>query len=396
MPVWHKETLAAQENREIQMVGLIQEQHADRCRLFMQWKGMDWPVMVDSLNELQVAVVPITLLIDEYGIIRKKNPRRMSEFFDDFVTNDYMPPDEADEEPTMAPKVRVMRENGDINWTKTGNAWLKWTGAEHVTTGVESLNRAVELDPDDGLTHFQLGVAYRMRYDSPQRQAGDFQNAIDQWSEALALNPNQYIWRRRIQQYGARLMKPYSFYDWVIEARQELQAAGHEPTPIAVEPSGAEFAQREREFTSADTTVTAPDPDGRIHTDDKPFIISETTVVPATAAPGTAVRFHVVLEPNAKAKAHWNNEAQPLQVWIDPPAGWKVDRNHHTLENAPTAVSLETRRIEFELRIPPDAAAGRVTIPAYALYNVCEGEEGVCLYRRLDLPIDIVISVAGQ
>lgn len=393
MPVWHDKTLALQDNREIQMVGLIQEQHPDRCRLFMQWKGMTWPVMVDSLNELEVAVVPITLLIDEYGIIRKKNPRRISEFFDDFVTNDYMAPDEPDE---SKPEGRVMREGGDINWTKYGNAVLKWKGDEYVTNGVEGLKRAVEVDPSDGLAHFQLGVAYRMRYDSPARQPGDFQNAINQWSKALALNPNQYIWRRRIQQYGARLMKPYSFYDWVIEARQDLQAAGHEPTPIAVEPSGAEFAQRERQFTSADTTVTAPDPDGRIHTDDKPFIISETTVVPATAAPGTAVRFHVVLEPNAKVKAHWNNEAQPLQVWIDPPAGWKVDRHHHTVANATTAVSLETRRIEFELRIPPDAAAGRVTIPVYALYNVCEGEEGTCLYRRLDLPIDIHIAATGQ
>ena len=111
--MWHKETLAAQENREIQIVGLIQEQHADRCRLFMQWKGMDWPVMVDSLNELQVAVVPITLLIDEYGIIRKKNPRRMSEFFDDFVTNDYMPPDEPSRAPpTVVPD--LLEANGTV------------------------------------------------------------------------------------------------------------------------------------------------------------------------------------------------------------------------------------------------------------------------------------------
>ncbi len=54
------------------MVGIIQEQHPDRCRLFMQWKQMDWPILVDSLNLLEVTAVPITLAIDEHGIIRHK------------------------------------------------------------------------------------------------------------------------------------------------------------------------------------------------------------------------------------------------------------------------------------------------------------------------------------
>jgi len=36
------------------MVGIIEEQHPDRAQLFMQWKQMGWPVMVDSLNLLNV------------------------------------------------------------------------------------------------------------------------------------------------------------------------------------------------------------------------------------------------------------------------------------------------------------------------------------------------------
>ena len=37
---------------------------------------MGWPILVDSLNLLDVAVVPITLLIDERGIIREAAPPR--------------------------------------------------------------------------------------------------------------------------------------------------------------------------------------------------------------------------------------------------------------------------------------------------------------------------------
>ncbi len=52
-------------------VGIILEQHPERCRLFMQWKQMDWPVMVDSLNLLGMAVVPVTVAIDEHGEMSK-------------------------------------------------------------------------------------------------------------------------------------------------------------------------------------------------------------------------------------------------------------------------------------------------------------------------------------
>jgi hypothetical protein len=56
------------------MMGIIQEQHPDRCRLFMQWKEMGWPIAVDALNRLGYDAVPITYLIDEHGVIRYVNP----------------------------------------------------------------------------------------------------------------------------------------------------------------------------------------------------------------------------------------------------------------------------------------------------------------------------------
>ena len=82
MPVWHEATKKLQAEGKVKMLGIIQEQHPDRCRLFMQWKQMDWPVMVDSLNLLGVEVVPITLAIDEAGVIREKlrDPSEIDEF----------------------------------------------------------------------------------------------------------------------------------------------------------------------------------------------------------------------------------------------------------------------------------------------------------------------------
>ena len=54
----------------------------------MQWKSMDWPVMVDSLNELELTGVPITLFIDEKGIIQgtRVQPQDLQQFLTTEVT----------------------------------------------------------------------------------------------------------------------------------------------------------------------------------------------------------------------------------------------------------------------------------------------------------------------
>ncbi len=402
MPGWYEQTKQLAERGLVQTVGIIQEQHPDRARLFMQWKQMDWPILVDSQNQLGVAVVPITLLIDEYGIIRNRRPPRtgIAEFVEQWVGEEYESPSVVDTSSSEAPNIDELRkatENGTVDaWRAYGQSLVNWGGADHINEAIDALGHAVQIDPGHGLTEFQLGVAYRKRYDSVHRQRGDFQSAVDHWGLALAIDPNQYIWRRRIQQYGPRLMKPYPFYDWVHTAREEIMARGETPSPLIVEPGGAEFAQRERSFSADDTVRTEPESADRIHRDKEGFILAEATVVPGTANPGAAVRIHLSFIPNQKINAHWNNEAQPMQLWVSLPKGWEIDRQFHTIANAETAVSLETRVIEFELHVPADAAPGPMTIRAYALYNVCEGENGVCLYRRHDVEIQLDITESSN
>ena len=74
-------------------------------------------------------------------------------------------------------------------------------------------------------------MALWRRHESEHRRDGDAQAGVVRWTEALTANPNQYIWRRRIQQYGPRLDKPYNFYFWVAEARKEIRDRGEEPFP---------------------------------------------------------------------------------------------------------------------------------------------------------------------
>ena len=110
-----------------------------------------------------------------------------------------------------------------------------------------------------------------------------------------------------------------------------------------------------------------------------------------TVRPGATTRVHLDLRPETGADAHWNNEAEGLVVWLDPPRGWQVVERRVDLPPAPTPVSDEPRHVEFELQSPDDAS-GTVEVAGYALYYVCEGVKGACLYRRQDLSLSIEMA----
>lgn len=376
----------------MKMAGIIQEQHPDRARLFTQWKQMDWPILVDSLNLLGVSVVPVTLAIDEHGIVRAINPQKET-IVDDFLAKQFeppagiAPPASARLRPAVGPTPRA-NAAADV-WRRHAESQFVWGGPGGIAQAIRGFDRALATVPTNGATHFRQGVAYRARYDSPGRQATDFRRAVEHWQRAVTLDPNQYIWRRRIQQYGPRLNKPYPFYDWVPEARAAIRARGETPVPLDVEPAGAEIAQPIRTFTARESVPSDPDPRGRIHRDRGEFISVETVAVPTTIAPGDPVRAHLIFRPNLARKAHWNNEVDDLIVRVNPPTGWQVDERHLSVPRPPTVVSQETRRTEFELRSPATAAAGRVAISASAFYYVCEDVDGTCLYRRQDIAVEL-------
>ena len=180
MPVWHSKTKKLVKEGELQSLGIVQEQHPDRAALYMQWQQMDWPVLADPFNLLGVKVVPITLLVDSSGIIRFRNPSEKD--FQSFLSASYP---------------QTLEQEKDLSFDGS----------------LEAREKAVLESPKSPVANFQLGVALRRRFDSGERQNADFLKAIDSWRKALGLQPDQYIWRRRIQQYGPRLDKPYSFYD---------------------------------------------------------------------------------------------------------------------------------------------------------------------------------------
>lgn len=377
MPVWHESTKSLRDAGKLRVVGLIQEQHPQRCKLFMQWQRLDFPVLADPLNLLEVTVVPIAVLLDEQGVVRQvlRRPDELA----DALTKLAAPVKPTD----RAQQTKPLHRLNEYLWTDDQRRFWR---------ALKFLGALVRKEPGNGAYRFARGVVYRMRFDSPLRQMEDFAAAAHDWEGALEQYPNQYIWRRRIQQYGPRLDKPYPFYNWITQARREIRGRGETPVALRTEPSGAEFAAPAPRFEAAATQPANPDPDARIERDLSPYILAEIAAVPRRLKPGSATRVHVVLRPNPRRDAHWNNETGPLVFWVDPPPGWRVTARRITLPAAPTAISSETRRVEFEVRVPDDADPTRTTISGFALYGVCEGEAGACLYRRMDLAVAVEVT----
>ncbi|NOG53430.1 MAG: hypothetical protein HND57_03745 [Planctomycetes bacterium] len=289
-----------------------------------------------------------------------------------------------------------------------GDALIRWGTSDHLASAADAYAYVLESYPESAPTLFRAGVAYRMMYDA-FGGPDDFATAVDYWTRALAHNPNQYIWRRRIQQYGPRLDKPYPFYNWVQTAQDEIRRRGDFPIQLDATLTGAELAgplRGNEQQSDAQQMDAEPDPQGMIIRDDgEPLVNVRTVAVPDTTLDreeqaggppkARAYRVFITLTPDQQKDAWWNNEAGGLALWLEPPPGYEIDQQLHTLQGPSNAeVSREARIIECEIRPIKTDGVPQLLPPttemyAYALYYICEHRDGVCNYMRQDFEIMI-------
>jgi hypothetical protein len=395
--VWHEATRELRRQGKIEVVAIVQDQHPDRDRLFLQWKHVDWPVLADPLNILNLETVPIAVAVDEFGIVRfTELPMSAAKTIEQTFVNKKYAPREAHVEPK--PDLRALARAPHATAADAvayGDAVAVWGTASQLGEAIDAYRQAVRLDPQSAVAHFRFGSALRQRYDSPARRGTDFQEAVTEWNRAVELEPNRYIYRRRSQQYGPRLETPVALFDWIRTARAEITARGETPLPLLVEPGESEFespaASNLAVSNKRPVKLTEPDPQGRLRRDHGEFVAWDATVAPLAVKGGDEARVHLTFRPNIDRKAHWNNSVDPLTIWLKLPAGWSVDRAPIVIPNKATEVSQETRIAQFQVRAPANAHPGQVQIPGYATYYVCEDVQGVCVYRRRD--IEILLNV---
>ena len=413
MPVWHEKTAPFRRSGELLVMGITQEQHPDRCRLYAQWQGIDWPILWDPFNLTGSSAVPIAMAVDESGVVRnlRLDPRRFEEqFLEGFLAMEF--PAASAQPADPFPLVRPERAQGAARPSDRGAedqlalARCLWHAphgtdpldADGWTEVLETLHAAADGPQGSPAQRFRLGVAHRLRYDSRHHQAQDFQASVDHWMTALIADPGQYIWRRRIQQWGPRLDKPYPFYDWVAQAREAVAARGDEPVNLRVPLTGSEVAGSTNEIPQREVEAVHPDPGRKVPRDGRKLIAVETAAALHTGVASRRVRepvgtsrVHLVLRPDPERDVHWSNEAGPTQVWISVPEGWNLRRNLQTLAMpAGEAQSAEVRTLDFEVRPPAGSqSSAGASLHGVAFYYVCEGATGECLYLAQDFEVPI-------
>ena len=395
--MWQKAVQPLIESGRLKVVGVVQEQHPDRAALYAQWRKIDWPIFVDSLNLLDSSAVPRVIALDEAGVVRHTNLTvgRLKEVFVDqeYPTSSVPRSLGRVKQPNLKKAMATAsRIKNVFTWRRAGDAYFLHGKSEALNVSIKAYQRAVDQNLGDGKSEFRLGVALWKRHESPMRATGDAQKAIDHWCKALAADPNQYIWRRRLQQYGPRLDKPYDFYTWVRSARADIRKRGEQPIKLEIPPSGSEIVSRSAppEAYPMATNVDR-DPEGKI-VRDRSLIQVTTMVTPAGVRPGHRGRVRMEFRPSPRTNPWWNNETDELSVWVDLPNGFSLGEGSLTYPNPKKPETRELRIVEFEVAVATDGARGIVEVPAYALYYVCEDKGGKCLYRRKDFSITVVVD----
>ena len=393
--MWQQAVQPLIDSGRLKVVGVVQEQHPRRAALYAQWRKIGWPIFVDSLNLLDAQAVPRVIALDEAGVVRHTD-LMVSRLNEAFVDQEY-PTDSVPRSMGRAarPKLkRLMSSARHINnvftWRKAGDAYFHHGKSEALNLSIKAYQRAVDLNTRDGKSEFRLGVALWRRHESRMRHTGDAQSAIDHWGRALAADPNQYIWRRRLQQYGPRLDKPYDFYTWVKTAQSDIKKRGEQPIKLDSPPSGSEIVSRSANAYPK-ATIVDRDPDGKV-TRDRSLIQVTTMVTPASVRPGHQGRVRIEFRPSPRTMPWWNNESEDLSVWVDLPKGFILGEGSLTYPNPEKAETREVRIVEFEVTVEPGGAWGIIEIPGYALYYVCENKGGKCHYRRKDISITVVVE----
>ena len=328
---------------------------------------MDWPILVDSLNRSGVHAVPRVWAIDEHGVLQSMRPRP------DWVLGEFLS--------TEYPK-----PTGDAATPAPLDEGVSKFFARDYDAAIASWQARSKTDAKSAETWFRLGCAYRRRHDA-SGGFDDFQRAIDAWTKALSLTPRNYIYRRRIQQYGPLLDKPYPFYDWVAIARKEIKARGEDPAALSCEPEGSELAGRIRNFDAAGD-ANEPDPKAEIPRDVRGLVAARTAIAPQPVARGNAARLYLRFAPNAERKASWDDAGGALTVWLDAPEGWQLQQRKLVAKGGKPSAE---RRFELELRVPEGSKPGTHRIKGYALFGICDGKSGECTYLRRDFSIAVQV-----
>ncbi|MFT7677616.1 MAG: peroxiredoxin [Planctomycetota bacterium] len=247
---WHLATAELRAAKKLTLVGVVQEQNPEHAQLFAQWHAIDWPILWDAFHLLDLEQVPLVCALDGYGQVRGTSfdPARVE--LAGGLHGSFVEP--VFHEPIIYPRAENLLHQDlvYIQDPRSGTALaalqalglmvyrsrLPGVEAELFDHGVKQLGLWAAREEALAADLFRLGVALRLRWDSPFAHPEDFAASLSAWNAALKLDPGQFIWQQRLALWQASEATSDA-YSWTAAAQASIRARGEEPIRLRMNPT---------------------------------------------------------------------------------------------------------------------------------------------------------------
>lgn len=323
VPRWYEALAPLVKSEKLVIVGVAHDVYAERARLFVQWKGIDGPILHDPVNHVRLSRLPRFVAIDENGYVRDTAPELKS-FSSRFVNRKFpgapapIPPNTEEPPLLVVTRREAIQAHMAPEETRHGDALLIRNLPAMLGDAVKFYRRAIKNDPRSAQAHYGLGIALRRRFESEFRRAGDFRLFVAAWKKAAALAPDHQIYQGALAALAPPGNPRRCAYQWMEEARAQLAKRGETPVALSVPPLRTETCGPAAGEASNGDSPSAP----KAKDDEDHHVRIEAAVV-RSADPGrpTVYELHLALCPDLDRDVRWSSDASLTYVTISSKGG---------------------------------------------------------------------------
>lgn len=315
----HKQTAALVKAHKLWLLPVAHDHYADRVRVFASAHGIAEPIAHDLLNLTESGRLPRRVYVPRKGAPRELNG---DEDVDKLLKTlgrgkPVEPAPIAEEDREQLPETRVTRRAardapGPEQLLAHADALVLAGKPPQIDEAIEYYRQVTTQKPDCAEAQLRLGIAYRIRFDRPQRQPGDLAAAMDAWAAAARRDKECDALRLRLAPFLPTSKGPAP-YEWLHKA---IAADSHlrlDIEPLPIETGDKIVAKR---VAATDAAEAAPE--------DRTAVRIETAQHTRRVSKADHVTVIVALIPDAADGFGWATEQGPT-VRLEKPATGELD-----------------------------------------------------------------------
>lgn len=315
----HKKSAALVKTHKLWLLPVAHDHYADRVRAFATAHRITEPIAHDLLNLTGVRHLPRLVYVPCKGAPRELNGNddvdKLLKTLGRAKQIELVPI--ADEDREQLPETRVTRRAardapGPEQILAHADALVLAGKPPQLDEAIEFYRQLASQEPARAEAILRLGIAYRIRFDRPQRQPGDLAAAMDAWTAAARLDKECDVLRLRLAPFLPTGKGPAP-YEWLRKANATGSRARLDIEPLPAETGDKIVANGD----------PAPDA-GNAAPEDRTAVRIETAQHTRHVNKADHVTVIVAFIPDATDGFGWATKQGPM-VRLEKPAAGELD-----------------------------------------------------------------------